>query len=1028
MRPHDRLFLLIGIFSCMLSTTAPGQYYAQPLERITIEDGLSNNSINSVVQTNDGFLWVATKDGLNRYDGQSFKIFKNDPSDAASLPENYVMTLHEDKFGTLYVGTWGRGLYTFNRATETFVSLAASPYSNTFIQCMYEDSSGRLWYGTTSTGISYIEPSTQRSVSLNDDPHVHAVLNDRNIISLAGDGGHTLWIGTARSGVYEYDMLSHHIRRIGAWSGTPSTSMSSNILYLWYDTPDALWVGADDGYYCYDLRRGSIAYMKNMPADQRQYFRTPISWILRDKKGRQWIGTYEHRGLLSFETNGYGIVMMNHHVNEDDNPLSLVNNRIRCIYEDHKQNLWFGTENGLCKLPTVSPFIQYRHFPVRANSLSGRVVSGICGDKGNGVWVGYGGGGFDHIDLAKSTVTHFHHDPANANSLNNNDVVTVFQDKTGIVWVGTMTNGLNRFDPRSNSFTHYEYGTRSARGIRSNWIQQLLETHDGQLLVGTNDGLQVYHSHTNTFDSFHPLLSAGNCPLPDSASVNALFEDSKQTLWIGTWLDGLYHYDPLQRTMKHYMPEPNNLQSLSAAKITSLYEDSKGFLWIGTHSGGLDKFDRNAGTFRRYTIRNGLPNDVVFGMLEDRSGNLWVSTMKGLAKFDPVTEQFQVYTVADGLVHNQFNWRASYKDDHGMMFFGGLNGFVAFYPDSFITTVAAPQVAITSLKIFEKEAVLPQTISTMKEVMLAHDQNFFSLEFIALDLAPAQKHSYEYMLEGIDLHWVQAGMRTKAYYTDIRPGAYKFLVKARNADGEWSRPVSLALVIKPAWWMTWWFKVIVGLMAIGVGFLIYRYRVNQLLAIERIRYNIASDLHDEIGSNLSSISVDGQMLMRSPLLNDKERQLSTDINKTAMETIDAMRDIVWFINPKHDAGEDIIFKMKETASKLFGEMQWSFTASSGMRIELYDLGVRRNIFLIYKEALTNIARHADATFCSIEISAPGSVLTLAITDNGKGFDVHRVKENNGLLNMRQRAENIHAQLHMTSGTGKGTSVVLTVPL
>ena len=313
-----------------------------------------------------------------------------------------------------------------------------------------------------------------------------------------------------------------------------------------------------------------------------------------------------------------------------------------------------------------------------------------------------------------------------------------------------------------------------------------------------------------------------------------------------------------------------------------------------------------------------------------------------------------------------------------------------------------------------------------KEIVLKYDQNFFSIEFAALDMAPAHKHTYSYMLEGIDPDWIHSESRSTAYYTDIDYGNYRFLVKASNADKIWSDPATLLIRINPAWWMTWWFKVLIGLIIILLGLLIYKFRVNELLKIERIRYNIASDLHDEIGSNLSSIYVDGQLLQKSKSLSSAELELSSDISKTASQTLDAMRDIVWFINPKNDEGEDIIFKMKEIAARLLAELEWTFNATKGIRFDFFSLEQRRNIFLIYKEALTNVVRHSNANKCSIDIIGQADKLSVIVKDDGKGFEINNTKKNTGLSSMMKRAEKIEGKLLIESDPNNGTSIRLNV--
>ncbi|HAB52073.1 MAG TPA: hypothetical protein DCE80_07895, partial [Ignavibacteriales bacterium] len=405
---------------------------------------------------------------------------------------------------------------------------------------------------------------------------------------------------------------------------------------------------------------------------------------------------------------------------------------------------------------------------------------------------------------------------------------------------------------------------------------------------------------------------------------------------------------------------------------------------------------------------------------------LWISTLNGLAKFDPLDKSFRVYDQSEGIIHNQFNWRASYKDETGKMFFGGLKGFISFDPESIKTDSNKLPIAFTSFKVFDKEATLPQSLPATKEIVLQYYQNFFSIEFVGLDLALPHKHNYSYMLEGIDPSWINAGSRTTAHYTDIDPGSYRFLVKTSNTDNVWSDPIALSIVINPAWWMTWWFKLIILIGLVLLGFLVYKYRVNQLLKIERIRYNIASDLHDEIGSNLSSISVDGQMLMKSNSLTEYEHGLSSDIAKTASLTLDAMRDIIWFINPKNDEGEDLIFKMRETAAKLLVGMEWYLNAAEGIKFESFSLEQRRNIFLIYKEALTNVIRHSKAKKCIIEIGGQSDELNLCVQDDGNGFNPKHFDKSTGLLSMMNRAEKINGTLVIDSLPSKGTTISLNV--
>lgn len=1018
------LKIVLALIIFILDEFSLAQFSSFAFERYTIEDGLSNNSINAVLQTSDGFLWVATKDGLNRFDGQNFVVFKHDPTTANSLPENYVMSLYESRDETFWVGTWGGGLCKYDPVHESFIHINTHLENDAYVQCIEEDAFGWLWFGTYTGGLFKYNPKTKQTFSFNINTKNPLRITNNNVTSLSINEDNSLWIGTWGGGFSLFNEKKNFVKNF-IHSADKNSLSNNNIWFVKKDENNKVLISSDFGVDLYDPATNTFLHNLNIDQQFEIYLNSPVRQTFRDSYGRLWIGTYEYQGLLMIEKDRKGETFTQRIVREQDDPQSLTMNRIRWIYQDHKKNIWIGTEDGLNKLPATKPFTQYRFFTSRKISLGGRVVSGVVEGKDSILWIGYGGSGFDKIDLKNNAIEHYKNIPGNSNSLVQSDVTAIYEDKFGKIWIGTAHYGVDQFDPKTGNFKHFVMDANDAHRDDLNWIQAILETKDGSLLVGTNAGLSVFNRSTQKLSPFKPVIK-NKISFPEVFSTNALFEDAEENLWVGTWLDGLFRYDKKAEKFYRYLPDANNPNSISANKITCVMEDSQGFIWIGTHSGGINKFQKSTGKFYRFSTKHGLPNDVVFGILEDGGGNLWISTLNGLSKFDPRTGKFRNYDVSDGIIHNQFNWHASFKNKIGQMYFGTINGLISFHPDSVKIDPVPPSVALTSFKVFGKEAALPQSLPATKEIMLNYDQNFFSIAFTALDIAPSHKHQFRYFLEGIDPAWVSSEQRSIAYYTDINPGKYKFYVEASNADGIWSKPITLSIIISPAWWMTWWFKVLIVLFIIALGYLAYLYRLKQLLAIQNIRLNIANDLHDEIGSNLSSISVDSQMLLKSSSLDETEQQLASFIGNTAKETVETMRDIIWFINPRNDFDTDMVIKMKETAAKLLAGIIWTLNVSPEVKFEKFNLEIRRSIFLIYKEVLHNIIRHAETKTCLIEMSGNANFVTLLIKDEGKGFDLKTVQENNGLRSIKRRAEKINASLTINSEVGNGTCITLVI--
>ena len=1007
--------LIFAIF-LFINYTHFAQITSQEFERISIDQGLSNNSINSVLQTSNGFLWIATKDGLNRFDGKTFKVFKSLLSDTTSLPQNYVMTLFEDKNKTLWVGTWGGGLCSYNAENENFTSYNFPQAFDDYVQCLFEDNISNIWIGTLNGGLNKIS-SDRKSITnysnLEGSDFSFPSNNITSIIIL----NHSLWIGTWESGLINLNVDDGTYNQF-SFNNIDDNGMGSDLVWdIFQKSDNTFLLSTNNGIVEFDIRDKTF----------KKYF-TDLTFrqIISDSKGRMWAGSFDYQGLYVSNLNdGF-----NHKTTilrqADDNPSTLTSDRIRWIYEDKLKNIWIGTEDGLNKLPLTKDFFQYKYFPLKSTSIGGRVVSSIIEGKNNILWVGFGGGGFDRINLENNKIKHFVNKPNDKNSLSANDVVNLFEDKEGLLWIGTSYGGLNRYNTQLDEFKSYISNPTDTNSIKSNWVHQIIELNSAELLIGTNESLEIFNKYTEQFTIFSPELNSDSISLPNRISVNSLLKDSKNNIWIGTWLDGLYFYNSTQKTLDHYSPEKGNNRSISSNKITSIFEDSKNHIWVGTHSGGLNKFNIDVNEFIHFNTQNGLPNDVVFGILEDNNGFLWVSTMKGLVKINPQTEHFRIYDKSDGIINNQFNWHAYFKSKNGKMYFGGINGFVSFNPNSIEVDSNAMPVKFISFRVNNKEILNSELLNKNKCIELDYYENFFSIDFMVLDFIPSLKHNYLYKLNGLDVDWIQAGENNLASYTDIKPGEYNFIVKASNADGIWSDETELTIIINPAWWMTWWFRIFLIFGLGAIAFFIYKFRINQLLKIERIRLNISRDLHDEIGSNLSSISIESQLLMENDQIQSAEKEHLSIIKNTSIATMQAMRDIIWFINPENEWSADLILKMKEAASHCLVGIKWSFNCSKQINLSGLNLEAKRNIFLIYKEVLTNIAKHSKAKNCIIKIDTLPKLFKMTISDDGVGFDYETLKRKSGLINIQKRADEIKGKIEIKTNINKGTIITFEI--
>jgi len=835
-------------------------------EHLTIEEGLPQNTVYCILQDHKGFLWVGTEYGLCRYDGYSFKPYQYDPENPSSLSHNLVNTIFEDHAGTLWIGTGG-GLNKFDRRSERFVHYKNEPgnpdgtLSNNNVTAIFEDDSGRLWIGTYGGGLNKFNPEsqtfttykpnsrgwTERSGTPEPDHH--------RVTSIVQYNNQELWVGT-RDGLYTFNPKNGEFKR---WEINPVNSdktCSDYITAIYKDKSKVSWFGTVDGRllrYDQEMQRFiPLQYDPGIPFCQGEF---RVRSICEDNSGDFWIGVFNH-GLYKSDSKKK---TFNNYREQPWGSSGLSNNNIYVIYQDQGGIIWIGTDDGLNKLDKrKNEFAHWTTEPGNENSLSDNNVWVIYKDKAGILWIGTDKG-LNRFDRETDTFIHYTHDPKKPNSLSHNRVMTICEDSRGILWIGTKEGGLDRFNKKTGDFVNYvpppgyhppPGKSENLRHISDTQIYSLLEDHQGLLWIGTRDGgLNRLNWETGTFTHFMPDQNNPAKSLSHE-NVGPIFEDKTGGLWVGT-RGGLNEYNRETGTFKHYKNDIHDENSLSNDHVSAIYQDRSGTLWVGTYFGGLNKLvDRKKGAFKCFRKKDGLPSDTINSILEDKAGCLWLSTVKGLSKFDPQKQEFKNYFASDGLQGNEFNGGACFKAKEGEMFFGGVNGFNAFYPSRIKDNPHQPPVVITDFLVFNKP-FLETSITEMSQVVLSHEHSVFSIEFSALDFSIPGKNQYEHKMEGVDPEWVPGDAKKRIVtYTSLDPRTYLFRVRAANNDGiRNDKGVVLKIIITPPFYQTWWFRILLGILSIITILTIYRMRTQRLrkkIAEQKRIQEILEQSHDEM--------------------------------------------------------------------------------------------------------------------------------------------------------------------------------------
>ncbi len=1081
-----KLLILFGLY-CMCATAFAQQQYT--ITNFTQEQGLQSGTISGIYKDTTGYIWLTSEEGVARFDGYNFKVFRHLPGDSTSLPNDIAWYGAFPRYGDIYFETQGK-FCKYNPATASFTfKLPFGDSLDLFRIFEVKGVSDHYWAlsnfsifkisraGTQYFALPYPIAPKEWSVIASAD---NRVLLSHNLIGKP----HLLFLDEKSKTMTEVKILDSE--------GREDSSTFADVFFT------------DNDFYLFN---------------KRSVFR--FNSVTR---AFEWHFDLKHRGNFDYAFQFY--LPLN-------DSLVIIRSQTGFL--------------NIINIRTGEEQLVYVNKRIPEQALTDRMILNCTADNNGGVWLGTAQMGIIHYSLSTGELTQYIHEPGNpisngSNSLPGNMIDRILVDDNGVLWASCFGHGLIKMEPVTALFkTAVPSTAKDAFTEEQGWsanIRGFLETDDGYW-VATMNGLFSYSGETQKFSNLQSLCPAnietrsgnydrllsqgfpfgslardhaGNIWIgtwygelviynintkrsysikpPPLKKVNEsifrnLFFDRKNRMWISTWHsgicmvdcndlnfekmndikfeysfpdandaaaippgiafvvsedaqgniwagteNGLCRYNEQTKKWKRYVNIPGNEKSIHHNNVRSLCLDKNGNLWVGTNGGGLNRYNKEQDNFTHFTKANGLPDDRIYTLVCDNNGMLWMGTNHGLSRFNPMDFSCKNFSEKDGIQNYEYNTGAAIKLKDGTLLIGGITGYNIIDPDKIENKKLIPPVVISSFKIFDKEIPIGNG-----QLNLNYDENRLSFEFAALSYFRNQKNRYAYMLEGVDPDWIFSDTRRYVTYSKLEPGQYTFKVKACNSDGVWNETgTQLQITITPPWWQRTWFILLCFLVTFAIIYFINRYEQNRQKQMEAVRARISRDLHDDMGSTLQSISVMSEIARMKSTSNTSESiPILEKIGSASREMVEKMNDIVWAVNPQNDHFENIILHMRAFGGELLAgkDIALHFKSDSGLNNIRLSMEKRKSFFLVYKEALNNAYKYSGAKNVNVEISKTNHTLKLVVEDDGVGFNINedRLKTGgNGLKNMNTRAAELNGNISIHSQIGQGTTVSLTVNL
>ena len=1017
-----KLLTYLLLLSCLFGKAQPSTLY---FRNINTGNGLSHDKINCIIQDKRGFTWIGTDDGLNRYDGNRFQVFRHDPTNPASISGNMITDLLEDKNEVLWIATADGGLTRYDYRLDPIKQFRQYKHSPSdslsipvnIINALVEDKSGYLWLATSGHGVLrfdkqkeiFTEPIRRRS---------------RTCLDLAIDHKGMIWAGKQGGGLTRIDPLTLNYEEDERYANVYAKLPHMTVASLFKDSKNNMWLGSWDKvvYRVNPLDKKETVFAKtsdpfSFPGDD------PLAFA-EDAYQHIWIGG-RYDGLYFFHPATEKFFNYKHDPSKEG---TLADNQVNCIYIDRSGIVWIGTSRGISIYDPAQQKFTQTFLPELNNER--RTLYDFYVDENNDLLVGCS----DGLYIKNSKDGSLRHHPLQYKN-EKLAVTKFFRNTDGVLYIGTNVSVfiLNK-DLTVKPLPNTEKDVVMKRIIESRVVSMTTDTIEGHpvLLVSPYGHYLTYYDFTlqqwvSRMDSARLIVK--NFNLKDNL-IRKFFKAANGKIWMATAKAGLGEWVKNSLpSVQYYFNTPGRDSVISTNHIYDIKEDAKGNLWVSTYGGGLHYFNTATKKFQHIKASHNL----VEGIQTDAAGNVWLIANGNLHKYDPYHKSYSTFQLPDlektGGVKGYI-----YKDAKGKMYIAGADYFIGFNPAAIRDQNTTPAVHFTDFKIFNNSF---SHLLFDKEIKLKYNENFFSVEYAAPGYQAGYPVQYAHKLEGVDDDWVDDGIQSAVNYTNLDAGEYEFKVRATVKPGVWGNEIStIRIRINPPYWRTWWFFAIIAAFISLLIYAMYRYRINELLSRQAIRNKIAQDLHDNVGSTLSSISVYSQVAKIYQQQNKMDPLQDTleKISLTSSEMISEMNDIVWAINPRNDNMATILQRMESFARPLLASQDVKFHFSYDLSVQHLNLEMtkRKNFYLIFKEAVNNAMKYSGCKNIWVDIKLHHHQLLISVKDDGKGFDIKKVKSmntlsGNGVRNMEMRSKEMKGSCRIESGEA-GTTIILTFPI